>query len=199
MIDQQQLYDAASKKECRRAAQLTKELLAAEHEILRMILAKGAGPMPFEQFILERIEQNSKPKKKAKAKKEQKPGIWLGWFDGSCNPNPGPMGIGVVILSPDGDPIELSKKPGHGTNNIAEYMACIVAMETALERGATGMFLRGDSQLIVQQVSGVWRVNNQVLIQLHQRACELATQFKEFKISWVPREQNKRADALSTR
>lgn len=123
------------------------------------------------------------------------------FFDGACFPNPGTMGIGAVIDAPDGTVLaEISEKlPGQGTNNVAEYTAIIRGMEKAKEIGVTDLTIRGDSNLVIQQLLGKFRVREPRLRPLLERVTGLAKEFKSIDVKWVPREENKRADALSTK
>lgn len=122
------------------------------------------------------------------------------YFDGACVPNPGAMGIGAVLDGPEGPLAEISEKlPGQGTNNEAEYTAIIRGLEKATELGVTDLTIRGDSNLVVQQLLGKFRIREPRLRPLHARVQELAAELDSVDIQWVPREQNKRADALSYR
>lgn len=123
-------------------------------------------------------------------------------FDGACQPNPGLMGIGWTIHDPDGNLIETgSRTAGSGTNNIAEYLALIEAMEAALDLNIRNVVAHGDSIIVVNAVGGSRRKiekrhpNIQPLL---RRALELAGRFDAFKIEWKPREKNEDADELST-
>ncbi len=119
-------------------------------------------------------------------------------FDGACMPNPGQMGIGVVLEGPDGLLVEISEKlEGVGTNNEAEYTAIIRGMERAKEAGIKDLLIRGDSNLVIQQLLGKFRVREPRLRPFLQRVQELAAEFQSIDVRWIPREQNKRADALS--
>lgn len=120
------------------------------------------------------------------------------YFDGACKGNPGPMGIGVVIDGPEGQIAQISERlAGTGTNNIAEYTAIIRGMEKAAELGITDLTIRGDSNLVVQQILGRFRVTQPHLRPLMQRVVELGKKFSTIDVDWIPREQNKRADKLS--
>lgn len=120
------------------------------------------------------------------------------WFDGACFPNPGAMGIGAVIEGPDGILAEISEKlEGMGTNNVAEYTAIIRGLERARELGVDDIAIRGDSNLVIQQLTGKFRVTAPRLRPLYQRVQELAAEFHQVDARWIPREENKRADKLS--
>lgn len=119
-------------------------------------------------------------------------------FDGAANPNPGKMGIGVVVEAPGHDDVEISHAlEREGTSNVAEYEALIRGLEEAKKLGADEVLAKGDSNLVVQQLVGRFRVKQPHLKPLHQKVAELSEEFDEFEIQWVPRDQNKRADALA--
>lgn len=124
-------------------------------------------------------------------------------FDGSCMPNPGEMGIGYTIHNPAGTLIiEHSSSAGHGTNNIAEYLALIAALRAALDMNVQHAAIRGDSQIVVMAMQGRGRPihkrhpNIQPLL---REAVELSRHFQTFQIEHVRREFNTHADRLSTR
>src|SRR5881394_249119 len=82
-------------------------------------------------------------------------------FDGGSRGNPGPAGIGIVIAAKDGTPlVTLGRFIGRATNNVAEYRALITALEEARKLGAKNIIIRGDSELIVKQMRGEYRVKN---------------------------------------
>lgn len=116
-------------------------------------------------------------------------------FDGGARPNPGPAAIGYVLRTPDGEETE-SRHVGESTNNRAEYRALIAALERARDLGCTSVEARGDSELVVRQVTGEYGVNSDDLRPLHARVEALAAAFDEFSIAHVSRGENRRADAL---
>ncbi|MBT3363819.1 MAG: ribonuclease HI family protein [Chloroflexi bacterium] len=120
--------------------------------------------------------------------------------DGGARPNPGPASIGVAIASVDGSYTkEISRYIGEATNNQAEYKALVIGLEELLEIGATDVTVRMDSQLIVRQISGQYRVKNQDLKPFYNEAQSLLKKFASASVMYVPREQNKLADALATK
>jgi ribonuclease HI len=120
-------------------------------------------------------------------------------FDGGTRPdNPGPSAIGYIVET-DNWTEEGSEHIGESTNNEAEYHALIRGLEVAAKQGYTGVEARGDSQLVVRQVTGDWQTNEQHLRELRDRARELAEEFETFEIVWVDREENLRADELVDR
>ena len=126
------------------------------------------------------------------------PETWVVYTDGASRGNPGPASIGAVVLAPGGAVRhEVSQRIGHTTNNVAEYRALIAGLEAALALGARRVEARLDSELLVRQAIGRYRVKNPGLVPLHNRVLALRSQFDEVVFRHVPREQNKRADALA--
>jgi ribonuclease HI len=116
--------------------------------------------------------------------------------DGCSLGNPGPAGIGAVIILGK-KTVELSEHIGITTNNVAEYTAVIRGLEEARRLGAEEVAALLDSELIVKQVKGQYKVKHEGLKPLFQRLTILIKSFRKFSISHVPREENKRADRLS--
>lgn len=122
----------------------------------------------------------------------------IAYADGASRGNPGPSSYGAVVLSQDGGELRaISETIGRTTNNVAEYRGAIAAVAAALELGATELDLRMDSELIVRQLEGRYRVRNAKLKPLFERLTALIDQLEGFRVRHVPREKNKRADALA--
>jgi ribonuclease HI len=119
------------------------------------------------------------------------------YFDGAARGNPGPAAIGWVLVTSDGIAAEGSERIGRATNNQAEYEALIHALEAALDYGFEELRIKGDSQLIVKQVRGVWDTNDPTLREKRIRVRELLDRIDEWSIDHVPREINDRADELA--
>lgn len=118
--------------------------------------------------------------------------------DGGARGNPGPAGYGVVIRDETGRKVAaLSEYLGHQTNNFAEYQGLIAALEYALKHGPKALKLISDSELLVRQIKGVYKVKNASLQDLHGRAKELIAQMDWFSIGHALREQNQDADRLA--
>lgn len=118
--------------------------------------------------------------------------------DGAAVPNPGQAAIGVTIKDEHGRLITaISQSIGHATNNQAEYRAIIAALESAGKLGASQVEIRSDSELVVRQINGKYRVKNTALKPLYQQVKQLQGSFDSFTISHVPREQNQEADSLA--
>jgi ribonuclease HI len=120
----------------------------------------------------------------------------VAYTDGGSRGNPGPAGIGVV-LEKDGQVLAEKGLPiGTATNNVAEYRAVIEALDMARTYGATELEVRMDSELVVRQLSGRYKIRDERLMELAEKVRELAAGFGQVRWSHVPRERNARADAL---
>ncbi len=118
-------------------------------------------------------------------------------FDGASRGNPGNAAIGVVVLK-DGAPVrEIAERIGRTTNNVAEYRALLRGLEEAAALGARSLRICSDSELVVKQLSGQYRVRSAQLEPLHRQAVSRMRQFDRVSVIHVPREQNRGADALA--
>jgi len=118
--------------------------------------------------------------------------------DGTAEPNPGPAAIGAIIKDEQGKLITaISQGIGQATNNQAEYRAIIAALENAIRLGADQVDIHSDSELVVRQINGRYRVKNAALKPLYQRVKQLQSQLKGFTITHIPRQQNIEADSLA--
>ena len=119
------------------------------------------------------------------------------YTDGGARGNPGPAGIGARLMTAGGDVVEdVSDYIGKATNNVAEYQALIAGLEVALDRGVERLDVFLDSELVVRQVNGQYKVKDAGLKPLHAQACLLLSKFHEVDVRHVRREQNSAADAL---
>jgi len=119
------------------------------------------------------------------------------YTDGGARGNPGPAGIGIVIYDQQKKLISTHKRYiGEATNNQAEYQAVIEALEQAAALGAKAVKLVLDSELVVKQLRGEYKIKNQGLIPLVQKIFRLSNNFSSVTFTHVPREQNKLADKL---
>ena len=125
-------------------------------------------------------------------------GVYTANIDGAARGNPGPASYGVVLRRPDGTPLEsFGKYIGRHTNNVAEYYALIAALDYAAANGIKRLRVQSDSQLIVNQMKGLYKVKHPDLRPLHERAKKMAAGLEAFAIQYVPREQNREADAAA--
>jgi ribonuclease HI len=119
-------------------------------------------------------------------------------IDGASRGNPGPASYAVVIRDPAGRVIlELAKRLGRETNNVAEYYALLAALDYATTHGVTALRIRSDSELLVRHMQGRYKVKSADLKPLFERAQKLSRQLEYFVIEHVPRERNRDADALA--
>ena len=117
--------------------------------------------------------------------------------DGGARGNPGPAAIAAVVATPDGEVLEQrSERIGDATNNVAEYRAVLLGIDRARALGATELELVGDSELIVRQVLGDYRVKDGALRKLHTQVRKALDGFDRWSIRHVRREENEAADAL---
>jgi ribonuclease HI len=118
--------------------------------------------------------------------------------DGACRGNPGIGGAGAVLLGENGEVIGTAKKfLGHCTNNIAEYEALILGLEEALRQGATSLSISLDSELLVRQIRGIYRVKHPSLKPLMETVRTLLGRFGTWQVEHVPRSKNAYADRLA--
>ncbi len=121
------------------------------------------------------------------------------YSDGASRNNPGEAGAGVYILR-DGTPVEkIARYLGTTTNNVAEYTAAIMGLEYAVRQRATRVTLIADSELLVKQLNGLYKVKNEGLKPLHAKAKELIARIGAVEVQYTPREQNREADALANK
>jgi probable phosphoglycerate mutase len=119
-------------------------------------------------------------------------------IDGASRGNPGEAGFGVSVAAADGAPLcGLYGYLGRATNNVAEYQALIHALRYALARGARRVRIFSDSELVVRQVQGTYRVKHPDMVTLHGEAKALMARFEEARLSHVPRAKNREADRLA--
>ena len=120
------------------------------------------------------------------------------YCDGASRGNPGPSAIGAVLLDPEGEVVEeISEIIGDTTNNVAEYRALEAGLEAAIAHGVASLEVRLDSQLLVRQVSGEYRVRSSHLKPIHRSVVSLLARIGDAAVEHVPREENSHADALA--
>ncbi len=122
------------------------------------------------------------------------------YIDGASQGNPGPAGIGVVVCDQAGNILEnISEYLGENTNNIAEYNALIYALEEGLVRKSSSITINTDSELLVKQLNGDYKVKDENLKILFKRVQRLLKGFKQVQILHIDRSKNKGADKLATK
>lgn len=123
---------------------------------------------------------------------------WQLFTDGASKGNPGPAGAGWILVN-DQDSVLLkdSKYLGEATNNEAEYQALILGLKNALSHGVRKVRIHMDSELLVRQLNGVYRVKNRRLAVYFQEVRDLLMKFSNYDILHIPREQNREADGMA--
>ena len=129
---------------------------------------------------------------------ETKPAAWRANIDGGSRGNPGPASYGVVIRDPRGEIVaRLKKYIGRTTNNVAEYYGLIAALDYAQSHSIGALRVESDSELLVKQMRGQYKVKSADLKPLYERAKKMSQAFASFRIDHVYREQNREADLLA--
>ena len=118
------------------------------------------------------------------------------YIDGASRGNPGPAGVGVVFMDPTGVR-QFSKYLGETTNNVAEYLALVYALQEAMQAGYAALTVKTDSELLARQVNGQYRVRDGQLRLFHDLALHLAQGFRQCRVEHVPRTENRLADRLA--
>ncbi len=121
------------------------------------------------------------------------------YSDGASRNNPGEAGAGVYIMPAGGEPVRIARYLGQTTNNIAEYTAAILGLEYAVKQGATRVRLLADSELLVKQLNGQYRVKNEGLKPLYLKVKQLIAAVGAVEVQHIPRAMNKEADALANK
>ena len=122
----------------------------------------------------------------------------IAYIDGGARGNPGPAGYGVLIKDQSGKKVAaLSDYLGHQTNNYAEYSGLLAALQYAIQNNHKALKVISDSELMVKQIRGQYKVKNLALLELHRRAQDLIRKLDWFSIQHVLRAQNREADGLA--
>jgi len=120
------------------------------------------------------------------------------FIDGACSGNPGHSGIGIVLCDEDSKPIKkYFKYIGETTNNVAEYMALVFALQESLFNNVRNVRIYSDSELLVRQINGIYKVKNAQLFLIYQLAENLIKHFTSFHFEHIDREKNGEADRLA--
>ncbi|KQV59484.1 MULTISPECIES: ribonuclease HI family protein [unclassified Duganella] len=142
-------------------------------------------------------QERAQAEKLARQAVSASPAAWQAWFDGSAHPNPGRIGIGVLLSGPAGERVEISRRAGHGSSGDAEYLALIAALEKAVELGVPELLVYGDSQVVVQDVLCSPPAGAKALEEHRARVGHLMAALALVNVRWVPRHRNGDADRLS--
>ena len=121
---------------------------------------------------------------------------WIIYTDGAARGNPGPAAIAYIIHRPGEKDVEYKECLGTATNNVAEYKALVKALDHAAKLGGKRLTINSDSDLLVQQMKGNFKVKHENIIPLHAEANRLARHFEHVAYQHIPRAKNARTDAL---
>src|SRR6185437_11033606 len=147
---------------------------------------------------MKRTPQPGRPAVLLFSEPERPANVHIAHVDGASRGNPGPASYPVVLYGPDGKTkFQVGKYLGRATNNVAEYYGLITALDYALSQGIDRLLVRSDSELMVRQMQGRYKVNSADLKPLHERARKLSRGLAHFAIEHVRREQNREADELA--
>jgi ribonuclease HI len=151
-----------------------------------------------ERFHLTREELRAIFQEAAGYFEEQEQGFWRLFCDGASRGNPGPAGAGAALFNPRGEVAsQLARYLGITTNNVAEYQALILGLQEAARLGARKLQVFADSELLVRQLNGIYRVKAPHLLPLWRQARHELHRFESHVISHVPRAENRLADELA--
>ena len=205
-----ELHAFAYKKERTAARRLARASSLSEAAALQQILQSVAKDRDLSALLAARRQEQDRARDKMAAKRQAQQAAralktarkqpptdaWLAWFDGSSHPNPGRMGIGALLQSPDGKILEVCCRAGDGDSSTAEYLALNAVLDAAIKAQAERLIVYGDSQVVIDDICGRRRPAVALAAQ-RERAASLLTQLGEVSLVWIPRHQNHRADALS--
>ena len=166
--------------------------------IFRALAAGLELPQLQERFGLNAAELRELFREVADYYGEREEGTWRLFCDGGSRGNPGPAGAGAALFNPRGEvAAQLARYLGETTNNVAEYQALILGLQEAARLGARRLQVFADSELLVRQLNGQYRVKAPHLLPLWRLAKHELQKFEAYTISHVPRAENRLADELA--
>lgn len=209
MTDLASLLSAAYKTERAASRRVMAATGLSEHEALHQTLTRSAGRQGLAALLAQRTALRLHVQVRAQARAASQalrhtPTVntttpWRAWFDGSAHPNPGRCGIGVLLLGPAGQRIELAQAAGIGNSSEAEYRALIALLEAAVAAHAHGLTIYGDSRVVIDDVQMPPHLSAPSLRPLHAAVHHLLGHLADVRLRWIPRHKNGAADALSQR
>jgi ribonuclease HI len=213
MIDYAHLLSAATKSELSASRELVRRTGCSPEQALRQTLEASAAAGTLAQLLAERAlrreasaarilvrdAERAAAVARRRLRHDGPPTAWRAWFDGSAHPNPGACGIGALLTGPAGERIEIARAAGYGNSSEAEYRALIALLEAAVQAGAHGLTIYGDSKVVIDDFNGSDSAAAPSLGELRQAALALTAQLRGFTLRWIPRHKNSEADALSQR
>jgi ribonuclease HI len=202
MPDFARLQSAAFTSELRASRRLASRTGCSPEAALRATLEANAGGRSLGALLAARDALRTADEARAAAIARLpggQPARWRAWFDGSAHPNPGNCGIGALLRGPGGEVVEISRGAGYGNSSEAEYRALIALLEAAVECGAHGLAIHGDSKVVIDDMNGPFAGAAVSLLECRASALALIAQLRDVTLRWIPRHKNSEADALSQR
>jgi ribonuclease HI len=195
------LLSAALKAELSASRRLSSRTGCSHEQALRETLQASAGAGSLADLLAARAAALAADQARSSTLAKQTGGLtpWNAWFDGSAHPNPGECGIGAVLIGPGGERIEISRAAGYGNSSEAEYRALIALLEAAVDCGAHGLTVHGDSKVVIDDLNGRFADAAASLQDCRTHALALIGQLRDVRLRWIPRRKNVHADALSQR
>jgi len=209
----EQLQQLAYKSERAQAVRLAQRLQLDPASALTQVLTQVAGVAGLAQLLAQRAAVHLREVQRQQARaatlaQRQAQGValseqgWQGWFDGSALPNPGRLGIGALLRGPQGQIIQISQAAGYGNSSEAEYLALTALLEAALQAGVRELHIRGDSQVVVNDVNlpeaAITAGQGASALASHRAQVHaLMAQLSTVHLRWLPRHRNAAADQLA--
>jgi ribonuclease HI len=214
MFEFDELFLIAYKRERAMSRRLSKLTSLSAHAALKQTLEKAAGTRTLADLVESRHREKAAAEQARKQREQERAAAraakipmpatrdalaWHAWFDGSAHPNPGKIGIGGLLESPDGDIVKISAVAGRGDSCKAEYLALIAVLEAALSRrpAPARLVIHGDSQVVIEDVLLDVARSAPALSSYAAQARHLIAQLADVRLQWIPRARNAAADALS--
>ncbi len=206
-----ELSMAAFKTERRISRRLARGTGLSEPRALKLTLEKIAGALGLPHLLAVRASARQAESARLCVKAQRRaallalkknkytpgPAEWSAWFDGSAHPNPGRIGIGGLIVGPDGERVEIRQSAGYGNSGEAEYLALIAVLEAALRWQPAQLVIYGDSQVVINDVLQQAGAGAKGLQDQRTRVRELMAHMPAVALRWIPRHKNANADRLS--
>ncbi|GGC68649.1 ribonuclease HI family protein [Undibacterium terreum] len=211
MPEFEELLIAAYKSEMVLSRRLQKKLGLSPCDALVQVLQHAAGTHTLDELLRQRRQlkqdavtrRDTHRREKAQAYAAKKllaqpdAAAWQAWFDGSTHPNPGRMGVGGILKSPDGAVVRISRAAGQGNSSKGEYLALIAVLQEAVRLQPKKLQIYGDSQVVINDVMQQGGKTASGLESHRAQARQLMAQLNLLSLTWVPRHKNAEADALS--
>lgn len=199
MPDFAHLLSAALKAELSASRRLASRTGCSQEQALRDTLQASAGAGSLAGLLSARAAALAADQSRLATLPAQdgKPTPWRAWFDGSAHPNPGDCGIGALLIGPGGERVEISRAAGYGNSSEAEYRALIALLEAAVDCGAHGLTVYGDSKVVIDDLNGSFADAAASLQDCRTAALGLIAKLRDVTLRWIPRHKNSEADALS--